>query len=175
MDHSTAEEWGLIGAAHVEDWPRVADTVLEMLERLGGVQVGFVTDQLTHSLQTATRAEEAGMDEQVIVASLCHDIGKFVSIANHPHIAAEILKPYVREEVYFMIDAHQDFQGRHYYAHFNRDSNAREQYRGQPWFDLAAKFADEFDQNSFDPDYPTLPLAHFEPMVRRIFAQPSSM
>ena len=48
--------------------------------------------------------------------SLCHDIGKAVSVPNHPRIAAEILRPYVRDEVQWMIQVHQDFQGRHYYA-----------------------------------------------------------
>ena len=37
-------------------------------------------------------------------------------------------------------------------------------------FELAAQFADEWDQTSFDPDYDTLPLAHFEPKVREVFA-----
>jgi predicted HD phosphohydrolase len=108
------------------------------------------------------------------VASLCHDIGKAISVPNHPAIGAEILKPYVREEVYSMILAHQDFQGRHYYQHFGGDPDAREQYRGQPWFDLAARFADEWDQLSFDPDYDTEPLEHFEPLVNEVFAKPHS-
>jgi predicted HD phosphohydrolase len=41
---------------------------------------------------------------------------------------------------------------------------------GQPWYALAEQFADEWDQNSFDPDYPTKPLSHFEPMVREVFS-----
>ena len=36
--------------------------------------------------------------------------------------------------------------------------------------DLAAQFADEWDQTAFDPDYDTLPLEHFEPLVRERFA-----
>jgi len=175
MATSTAEEWGIIGGEHVKDWPRTAETVLEMLRRLGDLQLGFATDQLVHCLQTAGRAEAAGKDDEVVVAALCHDIGKFVTVANHPAIAAEILKPYVREEVYWMIRAHQDFQGRHYYAHFNKDPAARDQYRGEPWYALAEWFADECDQNSFDPDGPIPELAHFEPLVRKVFAAPSSM
>jgi len=60
---------------------------------------GFGVDQLTHCLQTATRAEQAGADDELVVASLCHDIGKAVMVPNHPRIAAEILRPYVRPEV----------------------------------------------------------------------------
>ena len=36
-------------------------------------------------------------------------------------------------------------------------------------FKLAEQFADEWDQIAFDPDYDTLPLSHFEPLVRKIF------
>jgi predicted HD phosphohydrolase len=171
MDESTAEEWAEIGAAHVVDQPRVAQTVLDMLRGLDQVVVGFATDQLTHCLQTATRAERDGAEDEVVIAALCHDIGKFISVPNHPAIAAEILKPYVRDDVYWMIKAHQDFQGRHYYHHFGGDPNAREKYLGQPWYELAERFADEWDQTAFDPGYDTLPLEHFEPRVRQLFAQ----
>jgi len=171
MDESTAEEWAEIGAAHVVDQPRVAQTVLDMLRGLDQVVVGFATDQLTHCLQTATRAERDGAEDEVVIAALCHDVGKFISVPNHPAIAAEILKPYVRDDVYWMIKAHQDFQGRHYYHHFGGDPNAREKYLGQPWYELAERFADEWDQTAFDPEYDTLPLEHFEPRLRQLFAQ----
>jgi predicted HD phosphohydrolase len=175
MDTSTAEQWGTIGAATMANQGRVADRVLAMLESLSEVVDGFAVDQLTHCLQTATRAERAGADDEVVVASLCHDIGKAVSVPNHPRIAAEILRPYVRPEVFHTILAHQDFQGRHYYAHFDLDPNARDQYRDEPWFALAEQFADDWDQVSFDPDYPTEPLAHFEPRVRAVFGRPHQL
>jgi predicted HD phosphohydrolase len=175
MDESTAEQWAVIGKETFEHQGRVADRVLGMLRSLSEVTDGFAVDQLTHSLQTATRAERAGADDEVVVASLCHDIGKAVSVPNHPRIAAEILKPYVRDDVYQMIMAHQDFQGRHYYAHFGGDPDAREQYRGQPWFALAEQFADDWDQVAFDPAYDTLPLEHFEARVREVFGHPTSL
>ena len=143
-----------------------------LLESLADVVDGFAVDQLTHCLQTATRAEQAGADDELVVASLCHDIGKAVSVPNHPRIAAEILRPYVRPEVTSAILAHQDFQGRHYYAHFDMDPNMRDRYRDEPWYELAERFADEWDQTSFDPDYPTESLAHFEPKVRAVFGHP---
>ncbi|MHB8329146.1 MAG: HD domain-containing protein [Acidimicrobiales bacterium] len=175
MDESTAEQWAAIGAATFEHQARVADTILAMLEGLAAITDGFAVDQLTHSLQTATRAEEAGADREMVVASLCHDIGKYVSVPNHPKIAAEILRPYVRDEIFHVILTHQDFQGRHYYHHFGGDPDAREQYRGQPWFSLGERFADEWDQASFDPDYPSKPLSHFEPLVREVFSKPTTM
>src|SRR3954471_15886156 len=173
MDESTAEQWGVIGTESFKNQSRVADRVLGMLESLSDIVDGFATDQLTHCLQTATLAERAGADEEVVVAALCHDIGKVVSVPNHPRIAAEILKPYVRDEVYKMILVHQDFQGKHYYAHFGGDSNARDKHRetlNADEFELAGRFADEWDQTAFDPDYDTLPLEHFEERVRKVFA-----
>jgi predicted HD phosphohydrolase len=175
MDESTAEQWAIIGAETMTNQPRVADEILAMLRRLEGITDGFNTNQLVHALQTATLAERAGADQEMIVASLCHDIGKLISVFNHPEIAAAILKPYVRDEVHQAIRAHQDFQGKHYYHHFGGDSNARAKYDGAEWFDLAARFADEWDQVAFDPDGPYEPLEHFEPMVREVFASPRSM
>ncbi len=175
MDESTAEQWARIGAETSRLQGRTADAVLGMLESLAEITDGFAVDQLTHCLQTATRAEEAGADTEVVVASLCHDIGKVVSIFNHPRIAAEILRPYVRAEVVEMIVAHQDFQGRHYYHHFGGNPDARDHYQGEVWYALAERFADEWDQTSFDPDYPTLPLSHFEPLVREVFSKPAAL
>ena len=170
MDESTLEQWMVIGAETAPTRAGSPTASSAMLESLGDITDGFATDQLTHCLQTATLAERAGAEPEVVFASLCHDIGKAVSVPNHPAIAAEILRPYVSDDVYDMIRAHQDFQGRHYYAHFGGDPDAREQYEGEPWFDLTARFADEWDQVAFDPDYDTLPLEHFEPLVREMTA-----
>lgn len=172
MDQSTKEQWDHIIVESIQNQPRVADRVLEMLASLEEITDGFEVDQLVHSLQTATRAEEAGASDEVVVASLCHDIGKAVSVMNHPMIAAEILRPYVNDETYQMIRAHQDFQGKHYYEYLGQDPNARDKYVGEPWYALAEQFADEWDQTSFDPDYPTEPLSHFESRVRAIFDNP---
>jgi predicted HD phosphohydrolase len=174
MDESTLEDWMEIGATTSANQGRVADRMLELLRSLGDITDGFGTDQLTHCLQTATLAERAGADDEVVFAALLHDVGKAISVPNHPAIAAEMIKPYVRPEVYAMIRVHQDFQGRHYYAHFGADPDARENHRDQlsadEW-ELAERFADEWDQIAFDPAYDTLPLEHFEPLVRKVTAQ----
>lgn len=172
MDAGTHEEWMAIRTETLASQRRVADRVLPMLAGLRNSVDGYAVDQLTHSLQTATRAERAGADEELVVVSLCHDIGKFVSTANHAAMSAEILRPYVREELYHVILHHQTFQGHAYNHHFGWDPDAREAFRAEPWFELATTFADEWDQTSFDPDYDTLPLEHFEPLVRRVFAEP---
>ena len=174
MDRSTAEQWADIRTASAPYQSAAADRVLAMLRQLGDVTNGFLTDQLTHSLQTATMAERAGADPELVLAALLHDVGKVVQIPNHGEIAAAILRPYVREDVYHVIRTHQDFQGVHYYHHTGGDRHARLQYEGAPWYETAEQFADEWDQAAFDPDYDTLPLEHFEPLVRRLMARPRS-
>ncbi len=171
MDESTHEQWMVIGQETSANQSRVAERILAMLASLGEISDGFVTDQLTHCLQTATRAERDGAEPEVVFASLCHDIGKAVSVPNHPAIAAEIIRPYVSDDVYQMVRTHQDFQGKHYYAHFGGDPDARDKYEGESFFELTARFADDWDQVAFDPGYDTLPLEHFEPLVREMTAK----
>ncbi len=171
MDESTQEQWMVIGEHFGTERERVMARMLWMLESLSEITDGFNTDQLTHCLQTATLAERAGADDEVVFASLMHDVGKAVSTANHGPIAAELIKPFVRDDVYQMIRVHQDFQGRHYYHHFGGDTNARENHRADltpEQFELAARFADEWDQIAFDAEYDTLPLEHFVPLMRRV-------
>lgn len=172
IDRSTKADWDHIAHESVEAWSLVPDRILALLGSLAGITTGFAVDQLQHALQTATRAERAGGDDDIVVASLCHDIGKAISEPNHPAVAAALLAPYVREEVAWMIAVHQDFQGRHYYEHLGKDADARERHRGHPAYELAETFADEWDQTSFDPAYDTLPLEHFEPLVRQVFQAP---
>src|SRR5277367_6121733 len=92
MDESTLEQWMVIGKETAANQSRVADRILAMLESLSDITDGFSTDQLTHCLQTATLAERDGAEPEVVFASLCHDIGKAVSVPNHPAIAAEIIR-----------------------------------------------------------------------------------
>jgi predicted HD phosphohydrolase len=171
MDQGTIEDWMAIGGQCAERQSRMPAIIKSMLWQLEGQVDGFAVNQLQHGLQTATRALRDGASEELTVAALCHDIGKVISLENHPAIAAEILKPYVSQETYDIIRTHQDFQGKHYYALMGRDPDARRKHENEPWFDLAKKFTDEWDQTSFDPAYDTLPFEHFEPMIDRVFSK----
>jgi len=150
----------------------VADRVLALLRSMGELHQGFAVSQLDHCLQTATRAERDGADDDMIVAALCHDIGKTFSNMNHPAIAAEMLRPWVSDEAYWVVKYHQDFQGRHYYGRIGLDPEMRRRHLGHAYYESAERFADAWDQTAFDSDYPTEPLEHFEPLVRTVFARP---
>jgi predicted HD phosphohydrolase len=171
MDEGSIADWLAIGEEVSKRQATMPTIVKAMLRQLAAQVDGFAVDQLQHCLQTATRAERAGASEELIVAALCHDIGKVISVVNHPAIAAEMLKPYVSAETYQIIRTHQDFQGQHYYALLGLDPDARQQYANEPWFEQARVFTDEWDQTSFDPSYDTLPLEHFEPLLERVFSK----
>ena len=171
MDESTAEQWQTIVTETIEHQPRVAEQVLAMLRSLADITDGFAVDQLTHSLQTATRAKRPGPTTRWWSPRCATTSASSSPCSTIPRIAAEILRPYVSEDVRTVVETHQDFQGRHYYGYLGQDPESREQHRGAPWFELAERFADEWDQTSFDPDYPTKPLEHFEPMVRAVFGR----
>ncbi len=168
MDESTQEQWQVIGKTTNESQGRVADRMIMLLESLSEISDGFITDQLTHCLQTATMAEKAGADEEMIFGALMHDVGKAISVPNHGQISAEIIRPYVRDDVYQAIKNHQDFQGKHYYHHFGVPTDLRDRFKDESWFDLCAEFTDDWDQQAFDPDAETYPLEHFEPLIRRM-------
>ena len=76
---------------------------------------------------------------------------------------------YVGARAYFVLKYHDLFQGYHYAHHFGLDRNARETLRGSEHFDACAHFTDKYDQAAFDPQYESLPLSFFEPMVLRLF------
>ena len=171
MGEFSAEYMTYIESHLDEDLTHVADRILSLLHSMQSLTQGFAVDQLEHSLQTATRAERGGADLDMIVASLCHDIGKTISNANHPAIAAEMIRPWVSPEAYWVVKVHQDFQGLHYYERMGLDPMTRLKHKDHPAYELAAQFADDWDQTAFDPDYDTLPLEHFEPMVREVFGR----
>ncbi|MDW3213988.1 MAG: HD domain-containing protein [Ilumatobacteraceae bacterium] len=150
----------------------VADRVMDMLRSMDELHQGFAVSQLDHALQTATRAERDGADEDMVIASLCHDIGKTFSNMNHPAIAAEMLRPWVSDEAYWVVKYHQDFQGRHYYARIGMDPEMRRKHLGHEHYEMAERFADVWDQTAFDPKYPSESLDHFEPLVRKVFSRP---
>lgn len=114
MDQGAIEDWMAIGAQCAERQSRMPAIIKSMLRRLEEQVDGFAINQLQHGLQTATRALREGASDELVIAALCHDIGKVISIENHPAIAAEILKPYVSQETYDIVRTHQDFQGKHY-------------------------------------------------------------
>jgi predicted HD phosphohydrolase len=173
MKDGTADDYRLIdesGRQYVLDLP---ERVFEALGKLRRNAYGYQIDRFQHSLQTATRALRAGADEELVVAALVHDIGDELAPYNHAALAANVLRPYVRPEVTWIVEQHGLFQTYYYVHHMGGDRNQRDRLRGHPWFDACAAFCEDWDQASFDPNFATEPLETFAPLVRRIFTRPA--
>lgn len=155
--------------------PFVAATAERLLRELARQQEetlgGYQVTRLEHALQTATRARRDGADTDWVVAALLHDVGDALAPNNHDRLAAEILRPYVRDEVTWTVAHHGVFQLYYFAEHYGWDRHAREQYRVHPCFDNTAAFCERWDQSSFDPAYRSDPLESFADAVRAVFAR----
>ena len=146
-----------------------------MLQQMKGLSLGFGADQYHHALQTATMARQAGADDEIILISLIHDVGKVINVPNHGQICAEIIKPYVSYSAYQIVRTHQDFQGKHYYQYQGKPQNLRDQYKNEDWYERAVEFTDEWDQAAFDPNYRIDSLESFIPLINSTFSTPTSL
>lgn len=172
MDEGTQEDWNLIATEAIHNFVGLPERLMAHLRLLDGDFGGFAVDRLTHSLQTAARAERAGRDDEYVMCALIHDIGDTLGPANHADIGAAILKPFISEQNHWMMEQHGIFQGYYFFHFLGADRNLRDQFEGHEWFDYCAEFCHEYDQAAFDPAYDTPPLEHYEPLIRSICASP---
>jgi predicted HD phosphohydrolase len=171
MDESTAEDWAGIMAQHAGLVDALPDRFLDQLRLLDSEAGGFAVDRLTHSLQTAHRAETDGRDDAYLVCALLHDIGDVLGPLNHADIAAAVLRPWVSDAYHWMVQQHAVFQGYYFWHHIGEDRNARDAFRGHEYYDLTEEFVRKYDMPSFDEEYPTPPLQHYEPLIRAFFVK----
>jgi predicted HD phosphohydrolase len=173
MEEGTRADYELLGEYERRFASRLPDHILASLHKLDGSFEGYPVTRLEHSLQAATRALADGADDELVVAALIHDLGDELAPYNHAAIAADILRPYVRPEVTWIVEQHGVFQSYYYAHHLGGNRHGRDEFRGHPWYRACADFCANWDQCSFDPTYPWQPLTRFEPLLRAIFSRPA--
>lgn len=171
MSDGTSEDFEIIAENDRRTDENLPDRILEHLRMQQLDDGAYHVDRLEHVLQTATRAERDGADDDWIVGSLLHDIGDVLAPHTHGEVAYEILRPFVREEVAWVVRHHGLFQ-RYYNASLTPEQrNAREKLSEHKYYQAAVDFCEKWDQVSFDPSYPSEKLEHFEPVLRRVFCR----
>ena len=142
-----------------------------------------------HLLQSARVARENGLGEKVIMACLLHDIAiAGLLSANHGYWGAQMVRPYVDEEVAWAIEKHEalryfpdeavgytypeayiDYFGPDYQPpdYLRREYQAARQHR---WY-MTSRLITINDIYSFDPDV-VVDYDEFEDVVGRNFRQP---
>jgi predicted HD phosphohydrolase len=178
MADMTSEDTALMMEDAEQDAKDVPGRLLETLRSLERIQGPLLVSRLEHSLQAASRALRDGREEEYVVAALLHDVGDHLAPYSHGEFAAAILRPFVAPRICWVIEKHPIFQAYYYAHHLGGDRNAREVFADHPWYRDCVEFCEFYDQNCFDPDYDSLPLEHFEPMVHAVFgrsAQPQGL
>lgn len=171
MDQGTVADYALLDELAKPYIAKTGERVVAYLRNLKGGFPGYQVDRYEHSLQTATRALRAGECEEIVVAALLHDIGDDLAPENHSELAAGVLRPYVARHTYWMVLQHGLFQGYYYFDKTGGDADERERHRGHPAYEMTVRFCADYDQLSFDPDYDTLSIDRFVPLVERVFAR----
>ena len=97
------------------------------------------------------------------------DIGDDLARMNHSQYAASIIRPYVSEKTYWIILHHGLFQTYYSAHHLGGDRNARDKFKDHKYYQDTVDFCEKYDQSSFDPNYKSMSLEEFEPMVKKIF------
>jgi hypothetical protein len=144
----------------------------------------------THLLQSARVARLNGLGEKVIMACLVHDIAiAGLLSANHGYWGAQLVAPYVDEEVAWAIEKHEalryfadesvgytyphayiDYFGPDYRppGYIRREHEAARQHR---WY-MTSRLVTVNDIYSFDPDV-AVDFDEFADVVGRNFRQPA--
>jgi predicted HD phosphohydrolase len=172
MKDGTKEDWQIIARNFGEFAKDLPDRIMDHLMLLEGDFGGFPVDRLTHCLQTATRAHRDGKDDEYVVCALLHDIGDTLGSYNHADVAAVLLEPFVSDANHWMVKHHAIFQGYYFFQYLGMDRDMRNNYKDNPHFARTIEFVSKYDSPAFDPEAETLPLSYFEPMLRKVFAQP---
>lgn len=143
----------------------------------------------SHVLQSADLALAAGMEEEVVLACLLHDLGQTLIKTDHGWWGAQLVAPYVSEKVAFAIKYHQalrffpdpavDYEyPESYFYIFGRDyvppayiQQAYDYCRNHKWY-MAARQVTMNDLYAFDPDK-VVDYEKFTDIVGRHFRQPA--
>ena len=171
MKHGTKDDYLLL-EKHENDFERgTADRILKFMSNLNDTLEGYQVSRLEHSLQTATRALNDKVDDEMVVAALLHVIGDELAPLNHSEYAAAVLKTYVSEKTHWIVEKHGEFQMYYYVHHLGGNRNQREKYKEHKYYEDTIKFCENWDQKSFDPNFKSLSLKDFEPYVKKIFSR----
>ena len=169
MKNGSKEDYELLENYEKNFERKTADRLLKYLASQTKTLEGYQITRLEHSLQAATRAYKNGESEEMVVATLLHDIGDDLAPMNHSQYAASIIRPYVSEKTYWIILHHGLFQTYYSAHHLGGNRNARDKFKDHKYYQDTVDFCEKYDQSSFDPNYKSMSLEEFKPMVKKIF------
>lgn len=179
-----------IGQLFVDDRRRPAE-LAPMPKRptlLDFLRLRSTLPTVRHLLQSAEDARRSGAADEEILACLLHDLGQALIRVDHGWWCAQLVEPYVSEQVAFAIRYHQALRffpdesvgytyPEIYLRVFGKDyvpedyiTEAYEYARGHRWY-MAARMVTVHDLYAFDPTA-SVSLDPFVDIIGRHFHQP---
>ncbi|MGK0375988.1 MAG: putative HD phosphohydrolase [Arenicella sp.] len=174
MQDGRADEYAYLDKLEDQYKAGLPQRLINALSQLETSLSGYRVSRLQHVLQAATRAHRAGESDEWVMAALLHDIGDDLATYSHSEMAAAVLRPFVSDEIYWVVKHHGIFQMYYYAHHSGGDRHAREQFAEHQYYFSAVKFCHQYDQNCFDPDYDSETLEFFKPMIQQMFSKPKA-
>lgn len=147
-----------------------------------------LTDPLNHCMQSGNLAQKNGLDEELVLACLLHDLPLMLMRSQHGFWAAQLFEPYISERAAFAIRHHAalrffpDEETGYEYPDLYREmygedyvppKHVQEEYewvKQHKWYS-AARQVTMNDLYSFDPNV-TVSLEQFDGIIAREFKQP---
>ena len=115
-------------------------------------------DKYEHSLQCATRALKAGEPPDYVVMALFHDVFGGFDAESHGWMLNMVLNPYLKLHARAAVSTHEASM-----AELRAPAMP-----GTKRMNSSRTFASNYDMPSFDPNYPSLPLDHFLPIIDEV-------
>lgn len=170
MRDGTKAEYDLLHEMERHYIAALPDRILGALRALDDGLGGYRISRLQHSLQAATEPSATGPTAIGWSPRSCTTSAarwhRRTTRSSPPPSSAHTCA-----EVTWAVLMHGVFQQHYYGHHLGLDPDAREAHRDNEWFAACERFCERWDQASFDPDYPTEALEHFEPMLRDVFGR----
>lgn len=172
MNQLSDADWVVLSQQRKAFFSSRADRVLAIYEGMRNEpSFGYQINNFRHGLQSGTLAVHAGLEDEDIVVCLLHDIGFSICPENHGPFVAEMLKPSISARNYWMLWHHALFQTANPPERQAIIENQRKALETHEYADWTREFVARYDNPAMDPDYETLPLAYFVPIVRRVLNQ----
>ena len=170
MKAGTAEDFEIIAANDRQTAIELPGRLITHLQEMAKDDGAYKISRLDHVLQCVTRAHRDNADDDWVIAALLHDLGDVLAPFTHGQVAGEILRPFVKEEVTWVVSHHGIFQMYYNSSLTEVQRSSRDQFKEHPYYQSAVDFCENWDQCSFDPDYKSEELDFFVPLIKRVFA-----
>ena len=171
MKNGSVNDFEIIAANDACTAKELPERLITHLKEMGKDDGAYQISRLEHVLQCATRTHLDNADDDWVVAALLHDIGDVLAPYTHGQVAGEIIRPFVREEVAWVVSHHGTFQMFYNVSLSEVLRNSRDKFKNNPYYQSAVDFCENWDQCSFDPEFDSKPLEFFIPVIHRVFSR----